>query len=252
MSVFGPLPSQYMNRYKQCLVSLADGTMRSVCVDRYLSKPSGVPPDAFEDLVEALSDKTGTPRYSVSYNLDGRRVHLGCFKMPFMGKGSPFDIKQAIFAASWCGLVDLHTLQRYCDENMGLDCNGFASNLFRLDRNTSVASFDDKANRLDSAQRINTRTVLIWVNATGVGKSHTHIAVVESVTSVDLDRQVVDFQVVHAEGGRAGLHQERFFKRFAIDEEGRIFFDATGGTPTLSSPKLIYAVPPPNNSIPND
>ena len=251
MSVFGPLPSQYMNRYKQCLVSLADGTMMSVCVDRYLSM-SNKTSRAYDDLIRALSEKTATPRYSLSYNLDGRRVHSGCFKMPFMGKGSPFDIRQALLAASWCGLVDRLNLQRYCDENMGLDCNGFASNLFRLDRNTSVESFDDRANRLDSAQKIGTRTVLIWVNSTGEGKSHTHVAVVESVTSVDLDRRVVDLQIVHAEGSRRGLNQKRFFKRFAIDEAGRIFFDAEDGIPTFSSQKRIYAVPPPNNSIPND
>jgi hypothetical protein len=172
--------------------------------------------------------------------------------MPFIGKGSPFDIRQAILAASWCGLVDLQSTQHYCDENMGLDCNGFASNLFRLERTTSVASFDDRMNRFDSAGRIGTRTVLIWLNATGEGKSHTHIAVVESVTSIDLEREVVDLQIVHAEGSRRGLNQKRFFKRFAIDEAGHIFFDSEDDIPTLCSKKRIYALPPPNNSIPND
>jgi hypothetical protein len=254
---FGPPPSQYMSRYKQCLVSLANGTLASVCIDGYLSASDRSArrvrdgDKAYNDLVEALSARTGTARYSSSYSLDGRRVHLDNFKMPFVGKGSPFDVRQAVLAASWCGMVDVSTLQLYCSKNMGLDCNGFASNLFCLDRNTSVESFDDKTKRLDSVQKIGTRTVLLWVNNTGTGKSHTHVAVVESVTLADIRRKVVDIQIVHSEGGR-GLHQERFYKRFAVDEEGKIFFIQGEETPAISEQKRIYALPPPNDSIPRD
>jgi len=254
---FGPPPSQYMNRYKRCLVSLADGSMIPVCVDRYLrADNSGNPPvrngrNAYHELIKALSDKTGTSRHSESYSLDGRRVHRDCFRMPFIGKGSPFDIGQAVLAASWCGLINARTVQRYCEDYMGLDCNGFASNLFRLDRNTSVGSYDDRMKRLAAAEEIGTRTVLVWVKSPGSGKTHTHVAVVERVDRIDANRKVVDLQIVHSEGGR-GLNQKRFLKPFEVDEEGHLFFAQKESVAALSTQERIYALPPPNNSIPRD
>jgi len=246
-----------MNRYTRCLVSLTDGTLLTVCIDRYLSATDRSSQQvlrgdrAYHDLVQALSKKTGTGAYASMYRLDGARVHLESFKMPFVGKGSPFDVRQAALAASWCGLVDAHSILRYCEENMGLDCNGFASNLFRLDRNTAISSFDDPARRLDSPLGFGPRTLLVWLDTAASGRTHSHIAVVERVTSIDERRAVADLQIVHSEGGR-GLHQERLYKRFGVDEVGKIFFDQGDDPPRVSMSKRIYALPPPNDSIPRD
>src|ERR1017187_4637434 len=50
----------------------------------------------------------------------------------FVGKGSPEEIRQALRLAVFFKLVasDKGALQSYCDDNIGLDCSGFAGNLY--------------------------------------------------------------------------------------------------------------------------
>lgn len=258
MPVFGPAPSEYMNRYLNCSVTFADNSVATVAVHKYLSASDTTDPRtmrgnrAYNDLVEALARKTGTPKYENFYTVNGRRLSTRNFKLPFVGQGSPFDVRQAIYAASWCGFVDPRNAQEYCDQNMGLDCIGFAANFFRLDKsNTSVESFDDVTRRLSNIEEMGRRSVLLWVNSSGVGKTHTHVAVGESIERIH--RNEVYFQIVHSDGGETnGLRQKRVIKVYARDRDGHVFFSSENDTAGENDLKRIYILPPPNNGIPHD
>jgi len=107
-----------------------------------------------------------------------------------MGKGSPQDLKDALWLAHRYGYVvnparprkGALTLTQYCRTYTGLDCNGFVGNYLAQHHNTSIEVYGDPANRLTAVEQIQSGTSLVWVPPQG-GK-YPHIAIVNSAQVV--------------------------------------------------------------------
>lgn len=110
-----------------------------------------------------------------------------------MGKGAPQDYE---FALEWAVRsrkipnANQTTLQSYCDDHLGIDCSGFATNYLvacgkrtyssTLMRNTSAASYFSAASAVNDPAQVRQGDLLVWMNGNAVKTNPGHIAVVES------------------------------------------------------------------------
>lgn len=104
----------------------------------------------------------------------------------FCGKGSPEDIAAAVKLAVAFGLVEgnVAAMQKFCDENIGIDCSGFASNYFGLDAksvcNLGAAKMAPADKRVKKLEEVRAGTAIVF-------KSGKHVALVDKVTQKDSD-----------------------------------------------------------------
>jgi hypothetical protein len=102
----------------------------------------------------------------------------------FVGKGSPREIADAIKVAVAFGHAEptLHSIQAYCDKNIGIDCSGFASNFFGFTPEEAVSigakSMAPMSKRVRRLEDVRCGTAIVFTN----GK---HVALVDSVTNTD-------------------------------------------------------------------
>lgn len=110
-----------------------------------------------------------------------------------MGKGAPKDYVLALEWAVRSGKipsVTQATLQQYCDDHLGIDCSGFATNYLvacgkkayssALVRNTSAASYYQPHAAINDSGAVKQGDLLVWMQGNAVKQSPGHIAVVES------------------------------------------------------------------------
>lgn len=45
----------------------------------------------------------------------------------FIGKATPWEIQETLMLASYLGIVNADSVQKYCDDNLGVDCGGFVA-----------------------------------------------------------------------------------------------------------------------------
>lgn len=98
----------------------------------------------------------------------------------FTGKGSPENIAQALRLALAFGLVTTGGLQKYCDDYIGLDCNGYVGNYLVSEGCTIVGpstpanayAFVKEPYRVSTLEDVKYQSVLTWKN-TG------HVAIVD-------------------------------------------------------------------------
>src|SRR5262245_52625418 len=127
-------PVQYAERYWSMEVPFSDGSVR-VHVDKY---HIGHPADAQGKLWSKLKDHFHKHRdKSYALSLIVNRVQhdfrstdelLRRVVSPYYGKGSPEDCQITLQIAVMLGESSKGQLQKYCDDYLGLDCNGFVGN----------------------------------------------------------------------------------------------------------------------------
>lgn len=112
-----------------------------------------------------------------------------------MGKGAPQDyelaLQWAVLSGKISGNITRDKLQAYCDNHLGIDCSGFATNYLiacrkktysnEEVRNTSAASYFNRTRLINDPNDIQQGDLLVWLNRrntvlTGPG----HVAVVNS------------------------------------------------------------------------
>ena len=134
-------PSEYANRYKNLQVGFDDGDV-NVTIERY---HIGTPDDEAERLVQAVREYYDghfkkDPSFTLDLIVNGQKVSSTFVKMkghvaaPFWGKGSPEDCQVAAQLAVVTKRTTKENLARYCDQHLGIDCNGLVGNYFFHDR----------------------------------------------------------------------------------------------------------------------
>ena len=128
-----------------------------------------------------------------------------------MGKGAPGDYELAIEWAVRAGKVtnsNQATLQRFCDDHLGIDCSGFVTNYLiaagkksysdRTVRNTGAASYYSPQKAVNDASQIRAGDILVWMRGNSVRRGPGHVAVIESYRPVSSARG--NMRVVEATG----------------------------------------------------
>jgi hypothetical protein len=100
----------------------------------------------------------------------------------YIGKGTPEIIARALRLAEAFGLVagNSSAMQKYCDEYIGLDCNGYVGNYLKQEgsklvgpsTSANASSFMPELRRFTKLEDVKYRSVLCWKN-TG------HVAIID-------------------------------------------------------------------------
>lgn len=209
-------PSDYLQRYRNLQVTLLDGiTIYNVDVHEYRNAKSFyagevaqgdhnvhtgmAAKDQLMGKIRSRGTKVSTGHYQLRYSAAGQVLPkndtttevLGTLiaesvkiLQPFQGKGSPEEIAMVLKLAVGCGLLNptLADLQRYCDVNIGLDCNGFVGNYVRaeghatLTPGTHISRFHSTGTKRTAKSEIQARDLMVFT-------SNAHIMAIDSVTS---------------------------------------------------------------------
>jgi hypothetical protein len=187
-------PLEYMNQYLKLQVTLDNWEADFASIDMYLNhgiQPrSGVAWKAGDQLIGEMSRETKLPWSSLQFNIEGFPIRPINIRRAFMGKGSPQDLKDALWLAHRYGYIrnparpraGALTLKDYCRTYTGLDCNGFVGNYLAQHHNTSIEVYGALANRLTRVEQIQSGTSLVWVPPQG--GQYPHIAIVNSAQVV--------------------------------------------------------------------
>lgn len=209
-------PSDYLRRYRNLQVPLLDGiTIFNVDVHEYRNAKTyyneGTPEGdhhvfvgmAAKDQLMAKIRSRGTRvsagHYQLRFSQAGQvlpkndtttevfgTVIAESVKIlqPYQGKGSPEEIQMVLKLAVGCGLLtpNRDALQRYCDENIGLDCNGFVGNYVRaeghasLTPGTHISRFSALGTKRSAISEIQPRDVMVFT-------SNAHIMALDSISA---------------------------------------------------------------------
>lgn len=120
---------------------------------------------------------------------------------PFLGKGTPDDIRTAIQLAVHFELLEpsKNAIQRYCDANIGIDCSGFASAYYGgtwMGRGATY--YRDNARKITKLEEIRPGDAIVW-------KSGVHIALIDSICNLERSSGMVcsmDCSVAESTGDR--------------------------------------------------
>jgi hypothetical protein len=122
----------------------------------------------------------------------------------FVGKGSPKEIADALKLSVAFGHVEptLHSMQKYCDKNIGVDCSGFAANYFGLTAkeicNTGASKMAPMAKRVRRLEDVRVGTAIVFTNGQ-------HVALVDSITNTDKTNGItysIDCKVAESTGDK--------------------------------------------------
>jgi hypothetical protein len=154
--------------------------------------------------------KLGGGRYSLQFPLPTKDqpapaggnpeiVNAAELAQAYIGKGTPEIIASALRYAEAFGLVagNAPAMQKYCDEYIGLDCNGFVGNYLKQEGSKLVGpstsakagSFMPEIHRLSSLSDVKYRSVLCW-------KSAGHVAIIDLIYAPVLVAPTYDTEVV--------------------------------------------------------
>jgi len=209
-------PSDYLRRYRSLQVTLLDGiTIYNVDVHEYRNATTfyaGLDAEGDHNIHTGMTAKDklmgkirnrGTKvsagnyqlRYSASGEVLAKKdtttsvagtliVNSVRILQPFQGKGSPEEIEMVLKLAVGCGLLTptLDEMQRYCNENIGLDCNGFVGNWVRaeghgsLTPGTHISTFSSTGTKRSAISEIQARDLMVFV-------SNSHIMAIDSLSA---------------------------------------------------------------------
>lgn len=153
-----------------------------------------------------------------------------------MGKGAPRDYELALEWAVRSGKIPnptQATIQKYCDDHLGIDCSGFVTNYLiangkmtysnRLVRNTNAASYFKPAKAVNDPAHIRRGDLLVWMRGNRAKRRPGHIAVVESFRPQSTAGG--NMRVVEATGNRRAspkLLDSLYSVNRIIDKGGRV------------------------------
>jgi hypothetical protein len=137
-------------------------------------------------------------------------VNAPALAQAYIGKGTPEIIASALRYAEAFGLVagNASAMQKYCDEYIGLDCNGYVGNYLKAEgsklvgpsTSANAGSFMPESRRLSKLADVKYRSVLCW-------KSAGHVAIIDTLFGPVLappkfDTEVVRCMVCESTGAR--------------------------------------------------
>jgi hypothetical protein len=180
--------------YLALKVTLSDGTLATIKVDRYLNNGLKNPRNAnAEKAKDALLNAIAT-ELKAHYpgplvpTIDGLTYDRLKLQRVFAGKGAPEDIRNVVKLASRFKLInDKMPVDKYVSTNMGLDCNGFAGNFWGIDPNTPIGKYN--VNRRKAVADIVAGDAMLWYKKSG-GEPF-HIGVVDEVIVVGKQFQII-------------------------------------------------------------
>jgi hypothetical protein len=110
-----------------------------------------------------------------------------------MGKGAPEDYILALEWAIYSNKIkslSQASLQKYCDEHLGIDCSGFVTNYLiacnkksysaQTVRNTGATSYYSEHSAINDPSAIRQGDILVWMKNNQVKRNPGHVAIVQS------------------------------------------------------------------------
>lgn len=216
-------PEEYSRRYLSLSALLEDFSLAEVKIDRYLNTGALYSEDpevvknasprakraqaAYKKLYQAIAAELGVKKgpMPLTFKIGGIILSLMGVRRCFDGKGSPSEIRNVLWLASRYGHLEWSTAQSYCNDNLGLDCNGFTANFWGLiPDNVSTWDFDKNARK--SFADIQTGDAIIFYKSLPKGPKPncSHVAVVGSEPKVS--GSTLTFAIVQSSGSEIGLH----------------------------------------------
>ena len=230
-----PSPLELLNRYRNLKVPFIHNNGRqcheakaNVCLRKYFMMD-------WDDESEERTDFNHVVR-------GGRRndfyqQHKDKIKSAAMGKGSPDDYQLALEWAVRSGKVrnpSAATIQGFCDERLGIDCSGFATNYLiangrrsdtpHIKRNSNAASYFSKSRAINDPWQIRSGDLLVWMTGNRVKRGPGHIAVIESHRAQSMGGSG-NMRVVESTGASAAnpkLLDSMYVIEDIIDKGGRV------------------------------
>lgn len=232
--------SDYMFQYLECTVVLDNWETETASIDKYLNH--GIKPRADEAwvakdaLLGAVVGETKGSWKDRQFVVEGYVVTAMSLVRVFTGKGSPSEVKDALWLAHRYGFITnpnrkrsgARTLKDYSDAFCGLDCNGFVGNYEGIDSSTPVDNYGAQPQRLSSVDDIEAGTTLVW-HAPAWAKPWAHIAVIDAVITRG---DPLTFTVVQSGGPVQGVHSEVWTKKakeIMTDKNGNLYLSGFGG-----------------------
>ena len=217
------IPEEYARRYLNLSALLEDFSICEVKIDRYLNAGALYSKDpkvvknassrakraqaAYNKLYQAIAAELSVKKGPVplTFTIGGITLALMGVRRCFDGKGSPPEIRHVLWLASRYGQLGSATAQAYCNDNLGLDCNGFAANYWGLIPDT-VSTWDFDKNGRKSFDEIQAGDAIIFYKSLPKGPKPncSHVAVVGSNPSVSGNQ--LSFAIVQSAGIEIGLH----------------------------------------------
>ncbi|MEZ6063912.1 MAG: CHAP domain-containing protein [Planctomycetaceae bacterium] len=186
-----PTPLQFMNQYRNLQIPYVLDNGRqcvpmtaTIAVRKYFM----------------MNWTEGTDQHTDYFHVSGggRRdpwfqQHKDQIRSAAMGKGAPADYQLALEWAVRSGKIanpSQATIQAYCDDRLGIDCSGFATNYLiangkkanssSIKNNTGAASYFQPANAVNDSNAVRQGDLLVWMRGNSVMTGPGHVAVVES------------------------------------------------------------------------
>ncbi len=190
--------------YLALKVTLADGSLATLKIDRYLNNglknPRNLAADKAKDaLLNAIAGELKVPYPGpLGPTIDGLTYDRLKLQRVFTGKGAPEDIRNVVKLASRFKLIsDKMPVDKYVSTNIGLDCNGFAGNFWGINPDTSIDQYD--VHRRQAVADVAAGDAMVFYRK-GVAAPF-HIAVVDEVKVVGKQFQVIVAQSAGLEQG---------------------------------------------------
>ena len=189
-----PTAVEFMNEYRNLRVNVAiddpaTGTCRPGTVVVQLRKYFMMDWHAGTTELTEFNAVTGG-KHDAWYKANKERIMTAA-----MGKGAPCDYALALEWAVRSGripVVNQQTVQKYCDDNMGIDCSGFVTNYLcaagkktysaNTVRNTSAESYYNAGKHINDPAQVKAGDVLVLMNGNSVKANPGHVVVVHSYT----------------------------------------------------------------------
>lgn len=233
-------PSEYMKRYTNLTVppdvdnGCAAATVNVHCyrnnglrgnLGTQAAVKGGGPKDALVQKLKELLKVHHLPAApTVAATANGKSISVDVKKVvrTFVGKGSPDEISDILWLARRLHLVEYHNIvggtqkhvrldatwsfQHYCDDYIGLDCNGFVGNYVQhvmerpnFEPSTRIQDYPPRAKHRAKIDEIQPLDILIWTD-------YGHIAIIDSVDAVDADGSRTCTVVESTASFTGGLH----------------------------------------------
>ncbi len=221
-------PVEFMQRYRNIVVNIADDDpVAGLCRNR----PVTVQLNQYflMDWTAGASEMTHYDATTAGSNKDvWFRQNKERIQTAAMGKGAPEDYALALQWAVYSKKIknpSRASVQAYFDQNMGIDCSGFATNYLvaigkktysaRTVRDTSAASYFSPVHAVNDPLQVRRGDLLVWMNGNAVKTSPGHVTVVESYTPMSAPGG--NMRVVEATGA-SGAHPKLLDSMYTVEK----------------------------------
>lgn len=223
-----PTPAEFVQQYRNLRVNapVDDPVTRTCRTTTYVIQLRKYFMMNWADGTEERRDYTEVTRGSAHdawFQANKERIRTAA-----MGKGAPQDYELAL---EWAvrsrklPTVNQTTLQAYCDDHLGLDCSGFATNYLvacgkrtyssSLVRNSGAASYFNASAAVNDASQVRQGDLLVWMHGNVVKTNPGHITVVDSY--VPQSRPGGNMRVAEATGA-AGANPKILDSMYAVEQ----------------------------------